>query len=160
LTETATGLGSEQATLRYLSAARPVHDELRRALTQVAGCALLLMTSAGRPTHAEAVIIGAAAAAADVADGVRQLQVPSIAAHHHHHLRRASEALTHACMAARACAGPGVAERDRDDLVRALQGTVANLRAVSHLIPGFETVNFGQACCAMHALATDARAAG
>lgn len=151
--ETETGLGTEQATLRYLSAARPVHDELRRTLTQVAGYALMLMTSNGRPTHTEAAILNAEATAAKVADGVRGLQVPFLAAHHHHHLRCASEGLTHACTAALTCTGPGVAERERDDLVRALQSTVENLRAVSRLIPGFETVNFGQACCAVHASA-------
>lgn len=142
---------SEQATLRYLADARQVHDDLRATLTQIAGYALLLMTSTGRPTLAEGAIRGAEAAAAKSREQVRALQVPQFAAHHHHHLGIASEALNQACIAALVCAGPGATDSERDTLIAALQGAVDNLRAVSQLVPGFETVNFGQACCALHA---------
>lgn len=144
-------LGAEQETLRYLAAARQVHEELRQTLTQIAGYALLLLTSTGRPALAEAAIRGAVSASANAEDQIRALRAPHIAAHHHHHLRSASEALRQACTAALICAGPGATDGERDTLIASLQDAVDNLRAVSRTIPGFEPVNFGQACCALHA---------
>lgn len=143
--------GTEQATLRYLAAARQVHDELRQTLTQVAGYALLLMTSSRSPALAEAALHSAEAAAESAADNIRALQVPHGAEHHHHHLHGASLALGNACKAARVCASPGAVDRERDVLIDMLRGAVEDLRAVSRSIPGFEAVNFGQACCALHA---------
>jgi len=141
----------EQATLRYLSEARNAHDDLRAALTQTAGYALLLMTSTGRPTLAEAAIRGAETAAARCQEQIRALHVPQRAAHHHHHLYGASEMLRQACAAALCSGRPGATDGERDALIAALQGAVEHLRAVARLVPGFETVNFGQACCALHA---------
>lgn len=146
-----TGLAAEQAALRYLDEARRVHDELRAILTQVSGFALMLMTSDGRRVLPEASIRGAASAAAEAAEAVRALAVPAVAAHHHHHLHGACAALAQSCAAALACAAAGAGDRDRDSLVDALNATVGQLRAVSRLLPGFEPVNFGQACCAAHA---------
>lgn len=141
----------EQATLRYLAQARQAHDELRATLTQVAGYALLLMTSPGRPALAEAAIRGAETSAARVREQIRALIAPQPAAHHHHHLHGASDSLSQACTAALVCATPGATDGERDALMAALQASVEHLRAVARLVPGFETVNFGQACCALHA---------
>ncbi|MEZ5666056.1 MAG: hypothetical protein R3F55_01195 [Alphaproteobacteria bacterium] len=146
-----TGLAEEQAMLRYLDAARQLHGDLQRVLTQVSGYALMLMTSRGPRTLPDAPILGAGAAAARAAEAARALAVPSGAGHHHHHLRAACAAVAHACAAATTCAGPVAAERDRDGLVAALQAAVGHLHAVSRLMPGFEPVNFAQACCAAHA---------
>ncbi|MFC3226551.1 hypothetical protein ACFOGJ_04875 [Marinibaculum pumilum] len=143
-------LAAEHAALRYMDAAQRVHDELRRILTQVSGIALLLMTGPLR-TLPETAIRSASAAAAEAAEAVRALPVPQPAAHHHHHLGAASAALLASCAAASACAAPGAGDRDRDRLVAALKSTVAHLRTLARLLPGFEPVNFGQACCAAHA---------
>lgn len=150
-----TGPATEQAALRYLEAARRIHDDLRHILTQVSGFALLLMTSDRRRVLPEAPIRGAAAASAEAAEAVRALAVPPLAAHHYHHLHGASAALSQSCAAALASAAPGASERDRDALVDALKSTVGHLRATSRLLPGFEPVNFGQACCAVHAARPD-----
>jgi hypothetical protein len=146
-----TGLAAEQAMVRYLEEARLVHDDLRRMLTQVSGFALLLMTSPGRQVLPEAPIHGAVTACAQAAEAMRALAVPPAAAHHYHHLRSARAGVAQSCAAALTCAAPGAADRDREALVAALNSAVGHLRAVSRLMPGFEPVNFSQACCAVPA---------
>jgi len=145
-----TGLAAEQATLHYLDEARLVHDDLRRLLTQISGFALMLMTSPGRQVLPEAPIRGAVAAWAQADEAVRALTVPLVAAHHYHHLCSACAAVAQSCTAALACAALGAGDRDRDALVESLNSAVGHLRGVSRLMPGFEPVNFGQACCAVH----------
>jgi len=141
---------AEQAVLRYVAAARPVQNLISATLTQVAGFALLLLTSRSRASLAEGALAGAHEAAKRACEEVRALAVPDIAAHHHHHLRGAAEALLQACAAALdhgRMEGPD----QGDALSRALRVSSDHLRMTARLLPGFELVDFGQACCAAHA---------
>lgn len=142
--------GEERAVLHYVAAARPAQQLISETLTQVAGFALLLMTSRRRATLAEGALAGAREAAARASDEVRALAVPEAAAHHHHHLRGAAETLLHACVAALESRRIDASEPN-DALVRALLASSDHLRATARLLPGFELVEFGQACCAAHA---------
>ena len=141
------GAPDEQPLLRYVAAARPAQQLVGETLKQVAGFALLLMTSPGRASLAEGALAAAADAAARAAEDIRAIPVPGRAAHHHHHMRAAAEALRRACAAALGRRG-GV---NRDDLVHALRTASDHLRATERLLPGFELIDFGQACCAAHA---------
>lgn len=141
----------EHAALRYIAAARPVQELISQTLTQVAGFALLLMMSRRAPLLAEGALIGAREAAARAAEAVRALTVPESAAHHHHHLRAAAEALGQACALASACLRPEASDGERDRLSRALRAASDDLRVTARLLPGFELVDFGRACCAAHA---------
>jgi hypothetical protein len=141
----------EQAVLRYVAAARPAQELISQTLTQVAGFALLLMTSRHRASLAEGALVGAREAAARAADAVRALTAPEAAAHHYHHLRSAAETLGQSCVAARDCTRADASDGERDMLTRALREASDHLRATSRLLPGFELVDFGQACCAAHA---------
>ncbi|MBZ9674283.1 hypothetical protein [Mesorhizobium sp. ES1-1] len=141
---------AEQAVLHYVAAARPVQRLISATLTQVAGFALLLLTSRSRVSLAEGALAGAQEAAMRAAEEVRALAVPDIAAHHHHHLRGAAETLLQAC----AAASDQVRARSSDQgdaLSSRLRASSDHLRTTASLLPGFELVDFGQACCAMHA---------
>lgn len=142
--------GAEQAILRYVATARPVQQLISETLTQVAGFALLLMTSPRRAVFAEGALAGAREAATRAAEEVRALAVPEIATHHHHHLRAAAEALLEACIAGLDSRRIDASEQS-DALVRLLRASSDHLRATARLLPGFELVDFGQACCAAHA---------
>ena len=150
----------DRATLDYVSSARVAQDLLRQVLTQVAGYALMLMLG-NKPAAQPDAAVRMARNAADRADeDVRALRVPETAAHHHHHLSQAVEATRHAFAAAEACASPDATDGERDALSHALRSASEHLRATSKLLPGFEMVDFGQACCAAHARAAFAARTG
>ena len=143
--------GLEQSAWSYVNAARPAQALISETLTQVSGFALLAMTSSRPPTLAEAALIGAQKASAHAIEEVRALNAPERARHHLHHLRKAATALAEACAQARLCLKPGASHGERDALLDALRATSDHLRSTAKLIPGFEIVELGQACCAVHA---------
>ncbi|RTM02715.1 MAG: hypothetical protein EKK31_19500 [Hyphomicrobiales bacterium] len=143
---------TEQSLLRYADSARSAQQLISQTLTQLSGFALLLLTSHRQATLAEGALSGARQAVVQAAEAVRALQAPEPAAHHYHHMRGAAETLMEAFTAATACRGA----RDRSDkrfdtLTCALRATSDHLRATARLLPGFEIIDFGQACCAVHA---------
>lgn len=141
---------ADEVVLRYVAAARPVQQLISDTLTQVAGFALLVMTSRNRAPLAEGALAGAREAAMQASEAVRALAVPEIAEHHHHHLRAAAAALLQACVATLDCLRVDACGQS-DALVRTLQSSSDHLRTTTRLLPGFELVDFGQACCAAHA---------
>jgi hypothetical protein len=147
-----------KAMLGYIEASREVHGLLQQVLTQVAGYSLMLMTSSRSAPQLEGAISMARAAADRAYDQARALRAPAGAVHHQHHLLKASEATCSAFAAAETCAAPGAGDGDRDALSRALRQATRHLQATTRLLPGFEMVDFGQACCAMYSTATRPRA--
>jgi hypothetical protein len=141
-----TANSSDQVVLRYVAAARPVQQLISDTLMQVAGFSLLLMTSRNRASLAEGALATAWEAAMRASEEVRALAVPEIAAHHHHHLRAAAAALLQACVATLDCLR-GDASEQSDALVRTLRSSSDHLRTTARLLPGFELVDFTQACC-------------
>ena len=136
---------------RYANAARPAQLLISGALTQVAGFALLVMTSNRSLALAEVALIGARQASLQALEAVRGLEAPESASHHLHHLREAAAMLKQTCSSALRCLEPEASEVERDALVRALSATSRHLRATARLLPGFELVDLRQACCAAHA---------
>jgi hypothetical protein len=74
------------------------------------------------------------------------LPVRSADAHHYHHLCAAGAALDHAIGAALSAV-----PAKKDDLFRALEEAERHFKALARMLPGFEPVDFAQACCAAHA---------
>lgn len=147
----ATVLGEDRAMLEYVSAAQAVQSVLKQILTQVGGYALLLMTGEKSHLQPAEAIISAQKAAERAMDDVCALRVPADAAHHYHHLKKAAQATCWTFAAADACRTADADEVEREALARALRTATGHLRTTAGLLPGFELVDFGQACCAMHA---------
>jgi hypothetical protein len=143
----------DEATLDYVAAARPVQDLLRQLLTQVAGYSLVLMTREKPASRPEGSILMVRSSAEQACDQVRALRVPSAAAHHHYHLNHAGEAIRRAVAAAERCASGSAGDGEREALTRALKAASEHLRATARRLPGFDLVDFGQACCAAHGMA-------
>ena len=142
--------GTGGALYFYLETARPVQEGFKQVLTQLAGCSLLVMTRSGPATRPDAAMRLARAAADNAHEQLRALRVPAEAAHHFHHLRQLSEAIGWAFRALGSCTEPQASDADRDELTLALKTATRHLRATAAILPGFETVDFGQACCAVH----------
>jgi len=143
---------TEQSLLRYADSARTAQQLISQTLTQLSGYALLLLTSRQQATLAEGALALARQSVVQAAEAVRALQAPEPAAHHYHHMHSAAETLMEACAAATACRGAqDRSDRRFDTLICALRATSDHLRATARLLPGFELIDFGQACCAVHA---------
>jgi hypothetical protein len=139
--------GMADPLLHYVLDAKPLNTSLRQALMQLSGFLLMRLTR----RHNAITDFGPVEAAREVlrgcADGIADLRVPSAAAHHHHHLDGASAAL-HSALAA----ALSMTDQDGDKLFHALKAAERHLRATSRLLPGFEAVDFTQACCAAHSM--------
>ena len=130
---------------RYLCEAQPLHDLLRRGLIQLSGF-LLKRTIATRPTVVDYEPLEAALERIrEAAEGLSSLRAPMGAAHHRSHLIAALSALERALAAALS-----TTDRDGNALFHFIEEAERHLRAVGRATPGFETVDFGQACCAAH----------
>ena len=130
---------------RYIREAAPVHDLLRRGLIQLSGY-LLKRTIAGQSGFVDCEPVDAARERiAEAADGLKGLRAPTGAIHHQSHLVAALVALESGLAAALS-----KTDRQGDALFHFVQEAERHLRAVGRATPGFETVDFRQACCAMH----------
>jgi hypothetical protein len=134
---------------RYISEAEPLHDLLRRGLIQLSGF-LLKRTIAGPRAIVDYEPVEAARERIrEAAESVRSLRAPARAAHHRGHLAAALVALESALSAALSTTDP-----DGDALFCFVQEAERHLRAVGRATPGFEAVDFKQACCAAHGVGT------
>lgn len=136
---------------RYISEVREDFQDLRHALAQSAGLLLLEQiggAAANLPDHP--MLVAVRKEIARVGDNLRSVHPPPTARHHHLHLLRAADLIG------------SVVERVtltlRRDGAAAVTALAADLRAgwdelrhAENALPGFETMNFGQSCCAMHA---------
>lgn len=138
------------ALVTYLNAAQPVHRQLQQVLTQVAGYALLVMTRRHRVELLDAPVVGAREALSRVSSELCGMRVPAPARHHHHHMAAAAETVGRSLDALLGCLRHGADDGLRAALTRDLRAATTHLRAVSRLLPGFETVDLSQACCAAH----------
>jgi hypothetical protein len=128
-----------------MSEAAPLHDLLRRGLIQLSGFLLQRTVSKRRAIVDYGAIEAARARISEAAEGLRSLRAPEMAAHHRHHLVGALAALESAVAAALSATDP-----NGDALFHFVEGGERHLRAAGRATPGFEAVDFRQACCAMH----------
>ncbi len=132
--------------VRYVLEAKPVHAALLQTLTQLAGFALMRLTS-GRASVIDAGPVELARDAFDgCADRLHGLRVPAEATHHHSHLQGAAAALEQAIATALSKTTADAVFFDT------LEEAERHLRAVSRTLPGFEMVDLTQSCCAAHSL--------
>lgn len=134
----------------YIADVRQDFQDIRHALAQLAGLLLLeQMGGAGASVVDHPMLVAAREEVALASDNLKSRRPPPAARHHHHHLLRAAGLV---------CAvvewAPARLRRDGKEaatrLAAALRTAWDELRHAENALPGFETVNFGQSCCAMH----------
>ena len=129
---------------RYISEAEPLHDLLRRGLIQLSGFLLKRTIAGPRAIVDYEPVEGAHERIREAAEGLKNLRVPNRAVHHRAHLIAALTPLENALAAALSTSDP-----NGDALFHFVQECERHLRAVGRATPGFEAVDFKQACCAM-----------
>lgn len=130
----------------YVADARAPHRELQRALTQLSAWLLKHLTGRRTGVIDPGPVEAARTALAECAAALAALRTPVAAAHHRAHLNGAHAALDRALDVALSRHG-----LDEDQMFAALEQAERDLKAVSRILPGFEPVDFSQACCAQHA---------
>jgi len=138
---------SDEAVRAYVLAAQPVFDALHEVATRLAG--LLMSAEMLKSRHVldaesrEAARERLIEAKADHA----RLRAPELAAHFHHHLTAALEKLG---TALDALDGRLSGLLSAADPLPPLRSAWKDIEAASRAMPGFETVDFQQSCCALH----------
>ena len=140
--------GLDGATLLYIEAAESCFEDLRQVAAQLAGL-LLLSASGARSAGPHHPMLAVAAdlfyAARDAT--LRLTPRSPRAKHHHRHLQAASEKLAETLALLRTMPpGRGGVTMSTQRLTRAWQ----ELGHASRALPGFDLVDFSQACCAEH----------
>jgi hypothetical protein len=130
---------------RYMCEAEPLHDLLRRGLIQLSGFLLKRTIAGSRAIVDYQPLEAAPERIREAAEGLRSLRAPASAAHHRGHLAAALAALESSLAAALSTTDP-----HGDVLFHFIQEAEQHLRAVGRTTPGFESVDFRQACCTMH----------
>jgi hypothetical protein len=148
----AEGGALDDATVAYVLAAQAHFAGLKQAEGQLGGLLLLAAAGSKSITQEHAMLESARMAHAEAADGIAGLSVPARARHHHHHLSEAAAAIGSALdQTRRSLHGFAAGRRDVDEALRPLKLGHRHLDWASRSLPGFEMVNFQQACCAGHA---------
>jgi hypothetical protein len=139
------GMSAPDPLLRYVLEAKPVHNALRRALIQLSGFFLKRLTAGQSRVVDFEPLESAREGLGEACEGLHSLRTPAAAAHHRLHLDGAAAALERGLAAALSSNDP-----DGDEFLRSLEEAERHLRVVGRALPGFEAVDFTQACCAAH----------
>ena len=144
-----TGAGDlDQATARYVVVAEPVFVTLRQVLVQAAGHALVdALAIEGRHLQ-DTPLTAARESLAEAMDALRAAPVSPRAAHYHHHLTAAARTLDGVLTQSRTAR-----QGRKAAMSQALGEAERQLRTAARLLPGFEMVAIGEACCAGHSIA-------
>jgi len=140
----------DDRTVAYVLKVRACFDSLRQAAGQLAG--LLVLAAAGaRSQILDLPMLEQTGAALHEAEAMfRSVQVPPSASHHYFHLSRAAEWIGEALQHAR----KGSLRNDDkviDETLQKLRAGWQEMHFAANALPGFQVVNFSQACCAVHA---------
>lgn len=140
----------EEAVARYVAAAGEPHATMRALAVRLSGL-VLLATLDSRDVHPFAETLASAGEVlAEAEDTLRAIAPPPACRHHLHHLltavamlrRAAAEIDDHRVLVRR----PALADACKAPLDEA----IAHLRHAARLLPHFEMVDLGSACCAWH----------
>ncbi len=141
----------DDRTIAYALAVRAAFDSLRQAVAQLAGLLVLASSGARSSILDHPMLERATARRAEAEDLIERAKVPTTAIHHHHHLRCASAGIGRAlALAANLSYRSDDAVLDR--VLAELREAWRELHRTTQFLPGFQVVDFGQACCAAHVL--------
>lgn len=137
-------------TISYVLAAQKAFSKLRQAISQIAGSLVLDAASDRGSGLSEEGYRLAQASMSEVADLFASAEPTQRASHHHHHMRLAIEVVAEALASRRYSAGLLRGLQSERDILPLLKAAWTELASANRALPGFEMVDFGQACCAFH----------
>jgi hypothetical protein len=136
------------ATIDYIIKAQVHFDDLKQVASSMAGMLVLAETGIAEAATEQPMIAIAYETWKRAADGVGTLKVPVLAEHFHVHLQKGSTLIgdLFASLYRRV-----PTSRSNDDAIRTLKLAWEQISFAAKALPGFETVDLEQSCCAMHA---------
>jgi hypothetical protein len=139
----------DDLTAAYVLQTQPSFDGFRSAAAQLAG--LLVLASIGGRDRVldEPLLEQAESAYKEAEDILLATDAPAVAAHHHFHLSLASERICEALRIARR-GSLRINDASLDRAHQALKAGWREMLSASRALPGFQVVDFTQACCAVH----------
>jgi hypothetical protein len=139
----------DDRTAAYVLKTQPSFEGLRSAAAQLAG--LLVLASIGGRDRVldEPLLEQAESAHREAEDKLRATHAPAAAVHHHFHLSLASERICEALRIARQ-GSLRINDASLDRAHQALKAGWQEMLSASKALPGFQVVDFTQACCAVH----------
>lgn len=142
----------DDATIDYVLAAQKSFRKLRQAISQMAGVLVLeaASTSAGRIEIVRNGLELASASLAEVKDLLAAARPTVRSLHHHYHLKRAIAEVERAMAAVKPADRVAIPGATSVDILPLLKTAWTELSAAGRALPGFEVVDFSQACCAFH----------
>ena len=138
-------MSASDPLFRYVLQAKPLHEALRRALIQLSGFLLKRLTAGRNRVIDFEPLEAARCGLGEAREGLCNLRTPAAAAHHRLHLDGAATALERGLAVALSSDDP-----DGDGFLHLLEEAERHLRGAGRALPGFEAVDFTQACCAAH----------
>ncbi|WP_111735695.1 hypothetical protein [Roseovarius amoyensis] len=139
----------DEQTLAYVLAAQRAFRKLKQTLSQVAGALVLEAASDGVSEVAQEGYRLARGSMGELRDLFAAARPTPRAAHHHHHMTRAIALLEEILRTGRA-AGLITRGGESPDLLPMLKTAWRELGHAGQALPGFDLVDFDQACCACH----------
>lgn len=140
-------LRDQQRVDTYVAAAQPVFDAVHETSTRLAGLLMAFEMLKSRHALDAESRIAARARFEDARAGIDRLAPPLAAEHFHHHLAGAVAKLE-VCLEALESKLAGLISSP--DPLPPLRAAWRDIEAASLAMPGFETVDFQQSCCALH----------
>jgi hypothetical protein len=141
----------DERTISYVLETRPHFEDLRQALSQIAGMLVLATAGAKSVTQDHAMLAAAQEAHQRALDGIRAARPALRARHHHRHLLDAADCLGLAIAKAGESLHLAGDRRRTEGVFVPLRTAYRNLHWAAQALPGFEILNFDQACCAPQA---------
>jgi hypothetical protein len=139
----------DDRTIRYVLETRPHFEDLRHAIGQVAGMLVLATAGAKTVTPDHPLLATARATLERAGDSIDRARPSTRAIHHHRHLVAAVGALGIALDRAGENLNLVCIDHKRvDQALEPLLIAYRNLAWAAQALPGFELLNFDQACCA------------
>jgi hypothetical protein len=127
----------DDQTAVYILATRPAFEDLRQAISQMAG---VLLLTAARAKNESSNLEPARKLHRQALETLREARISARAAVHHQHLSRAAEDLETALNKA-------VGPLNVEAILPPLRAAYEELQKASQTLPGFEMVAFEQGCC-------------
>ncbi len=144
--ELARTLGDD-ALARYAADCRPIYDDLRRVVGQLAGLSILLRLTASREVAGLAELDACRARWREAGERLAALDAPAAAARH----RRQLDACRHFCGLVMGTFSEAFDESRADEADLMIKRAYAHLSAASADRAGLQMVDFANACCScMH----------
>ena len=133
--------------ITYIETAKPVFEDMRQIVSQLAGLLLLSEAVSGHGFVVRDLLARSHELLADASAAVDALKPSARGQHHHLHMRKAIEELvTSLTMAEETAKGLNLGDRG----FRAVTVAWQELIHASNALPGFERVDLSQSCCAQH----------